>query len=74
MTVCDYDDFAEVASSAEHAGDITIGVAPLADTDSVFLPPIITGCQVTILAMAVFERMCVAGPRFRGRLRLTSLR
>ena len=29
-----------------------------------------TGCQVTILATSVFERMCVADPRFRRRLRL----
>ena len=28
-----------------------------------------TGCQVTILATLVFERMCVADPQFRGRLR-----
>ena len=28
-----------------------------------------TGCQVTILATSVFERMCVADPRFRVRLR-----
>ena len=28
-----------------------------------------TGCQVTILATSVFERMCVADPRFRDWLR-----
>ena len=28
-----------------------------------------TGCQVTILATSLFERMCVADPRFRRRLR-----
>ena len=28
-----------------------------------------TGCQVTILVTSVFERMCVADPRFRRRLR-----
>ena len=28
-----------------------------------------TGCQVTILAMSVFERMCVSDPRVRSRLR-----
>ena len=28
-----------------------------------------TGCQVTILAMSVFERMCTADPRIWGRLR-----
>ena len=28
-----------------------------------------TGCQVTILATLVFERMCVADPQFRGWLR-----
>ena len=28
-----------------------------------------TGCQVTILATSVFERMCVADPRFRRWLR-----
>ena len=28
-----------------------------------------TGCQVTILATSVFERMCVSDPRVRSRLR-----
>ena len=28
-----------------------------------------TGCQVTILATSVFERMCVPDPRVRSRLR-----
>ena len=28
-----------------------------------------TGCQVTILAMSVFERMCAADPQVRSRLR-----
>ena len=28
-----------------------------------------TGCQVTILAMSVFERMCVSDPRVQSRLR-----
>ena len=27
-----------------------------------------TGCQVTILATSVFERMCVADPQVRSRL------
>ena len=27
-----------------------------------------TGCQVTILAMSVFERMCATDPRIQGRL------
>ena len=28
-----------------------------------------TGCQVTIMATSVFERMCVSDPRVRSRLR-----
>ena len=29
-----------------------------------------TRCQVTIMAMSVFERMCASDPRVRSRLRL----
>ena len=33
-----------------------------------------TGCQVTILATSVFERMCAADPQVRARLRLCGCR
>ena len=33
-----------------------------------------TGCQVTILATSVFERMCAADPQVRSRLRLCGRR
>ena len=34
--VCDYDEIAEVASSVKLAGNVTVGVVPSADMDSVF--------------------------------------
>ena len=34
--VCDYDEIAEVASSVELYGNVTVSVAPTADMDSVF--------------------------------------
>ena len=48
-----------VASSANLAGDVTVGVASLAD---------LAGVVTVGVATSVFERMCVADPRFGRRL------